>query len=149
MPSNETGEFLEAWHATVRQRKLDLMDRWVADRATLSSPALFLPKKGKPEVTALLADVLASISDYRVTRTWIDGREILLEFDAKVGRMSLQGVDRISLDAEGRLVHLTVFIRPLRGLLALMASIAELQIRRMSFPARVLARARMALRGRP
>lgn len=148
MANQAAAAFLEAWHATVASRDLGHMEAWVAEDATLSSPALFVPKRGRAEVARLLGDVLASISDYRVTRTWIDGRELLLEFDANVGRMKLQGIDRITLGPDGRLTHLTVFIRPFRGLLALMAAIAELEIRRMSLPARALARARMALRGR-
>jgi hypothetical protein len=148
MAPKTTDAFLEAWHATVREKDLARMDPWVADDATLSSPALFVPKRGKAAVKALLADVLASISDYRVTRTWIDGEELLLEFDAHVGRMQLQGIDRITLGPDGRLAHLTVYVRPLRGLLALMAAIGERELRRMSLPRRALARARLAFRGR-
>jgi hypothetical protein len=148
MASNTTDAFLEAWHATVREKDLARMDAWVADDATLSSPALFVPKRGKAAVKALLADVLASISDYRVTRTWIDGNELLLEFDANVGRMQLQGIDRIGLGPDGKLAHLTVFIRPFRGLLALMGAIGELELRRMGLARRIAARTRLALRGR-
>jgi len=43
------------------------------------------------------------------------------------------------------MANLKVFIRPFRGLVAMMTAAAELQIGRMSFPSRLLARLRMAV----
>jgi hypothetical protein len=146
MPSDPAGEFLALWHEAVRRRDLAVMAPAVADEVTLASPALFRPKQGKPEVLALLADVLASLEGYRVTRTWIDGRELLLEFEAAVGDRALRGIDRISLDERGRLARLEVFIRPYRGLVALMSAVASRQIDRLALPARLVARVRMRMR---
>jgi hypothetical protein len=148
MPADPVEGFLASWHEAVTRRDLGIIGPVVAEDVTFSSPALFLPKRGKREVMALLEDVLAALSGYRVTRTWIDGREVLLEFEAAVGDRSLQGIDRISLDERGRLQHLKVFIRPYRGLVALMTAVATRQIDRLGFPARVIARARMRMRVR-
>lgn len=147
MPSDPTAEFLALWHETVTRRELKSIAPVIADDVRLSSPALFVPKQGKREVMALLEDVLASLVGYRVTRTWIDGRELLLEFEATVGGRSLRGIDRITLDERGHLVHLEVFIRPYRGLVALMTAVVSRQIDRLGFPARLFARARLKLRG--
>lgn len=139
--------FLALWHETVERKELGVIAPVVADDVRLSSPALFVPKQGKREVLALLADVLASLEGYRVTRTWIDGRELLLEFEARVGDRSLRGIDRITLDERGHLAHLEVFIRPYRGLVALMTAVVSRQIDRMEFPARLVARLRLKLKG--
>ncbi|MFO0583700.1 MAG: nuclear transport factor 2 family protein [Anaeromyxobacter sp.] len=147
MPSGPVEQFLSLWHEAVARKDLGVLAPRVADDVVLSSPALHRPKQGKAEVMALLGDVAASLEGYRVTRTWVDGPELLLEFEAQVGERSLQGVDRITLDAEGRLQHLKVFIRPYRGLVALMTAVVRRQVDRLAGPARLIARLRLWLRG--
>ena len=133
MPSGHVEQFLSLWHEAVARKDLGALAPAVEDDVVLSSPALHRPKQGKREVLALLADVLASLEGYRVTRTWVDGLEVLLEFEASVGERTLEGIDRITLDPDGRLRHLKVFIRPYRGLVALMTAVAGRQIDRLGF----------------
>jgi hypothetical protein len=146
MPPDLVAEFLTRWHAMIARQDLDVLAPLIADELTFSSPALFRPKRGKTEASPLLRDVLATLRDYRVMRTWVDGREVLLEFEASAGGRALQGIDRISLDERGRMTHLTVYVRPYRGLVAVMTAVARRQIDRLGFPARFVARARMRLR---
>ncbi len=47
-----------------------------------------------------------------------DGVHGLL-FDARVGERSLQGIDLLRSDADGRIAEFTVMIRPASGLIAL------------------------------
>ncbi len=140
--------FLAAWHSTVDKKDIGLMDAWVAEDVQLVSPALYRPKDGKSVVTPLLADVLASLENYKVTKTWTDGSEILLEFDAQVKGYAIQGIDRITLNNEGKMVRLKVFIRPFTGLKALIASVVELQINRLTGFRKVLAQTTFALKSR-
>ncbi len=137
-------KFLEAWHQTVEKKDIHVMDAFVSPDVVLTSPALYHPKKGKDQVIPLLKDVLASFKDYRVTKTWVDGNEILLEFDAQVGNRSLQGIDRITLDSQGKLIHLKVYIRPYSGLTALIGSVIQLAVARqeqgMSRPRKLITR---------
>ncbi len=146
MPSEPADEFLRAWHSAVRENDVARLAPWIADDVRFSSPAVFRPMMGKAAVVALLSDVLASIRNYCVTRTWIDGNEILLEFEASAGKLSVQGIDRVTLDAAGRMAQLTVFVRPFSGLRALMAAVGERQLRRMALHRRILARTRAAVR---
>ncbi len=146
MPSSPAERFLQAWHSAVRENDPALLAPWIAEDVRFSSPAVFRPIQGRDRVVALLADVLASISNYCVTRTWIDGSELLLEFEASAGKLSIQGIDRITLDAGGRMARLAVFVRPFSGLRVLMAAVADRQVRRMALPRRLLARTRAAVR---
>jgi hypothetical protein len=146
MPSAPVEPFLHAWRTAVRENDARLLAPWIAEDVRFSSPAAFRPMQGRERVVALLADVLASISNYCVTKTWIDGAEILLEFEASVGKRSVQGIDRITLDGDGRLTQLAVYIRPFSGLRALMTAVADRQLRRLALPRRILARTRAAVR---
>ena len=106
MRSAPVEPFLQAWRAAVRESDASLLAPWIAEDVRFSSTAVFRPVQGRERVVALLADVLASISNYCVTKTWIDGDEVLLEFEASVGKRSVQGIDRITLDGEGlRAMH--------------------------------------------
>lgn len=146
MVTDPATEFLALWHATVARKDPTLLEPMIAEDVAFSSPALFLPKRGKREVLTFLADVLASLSGYHVTRTWVDGLEILLEFEASAGDRSIEGVDRITLDEHGRMTHLKVFVRPFRGLVAVMTAVANRQIARLKFPERIIARTKMRIR---
>ena len=134
-------KFLEAWHHAIREKNLDLMHDWVTDDVVLYSPAIFIPKKGRSEVEPLLRDVLAVFEGYHVTKTWIDGDEILLEFEARVNEKQLQGIDRISLTPEGKMRQLKVMIRPYNGLVTLMKAVVQRSIDRIPGSKKWLAKA--------
>jgi SnoaL-like domain len=146
MTTDPVRVFLALWHEAVASKDPSRIEPAIADDATFWSPALFVPRRGKREVVALLGDVLASLSSYRVTKTWTDGSEILIEFEASVGDRELDGIDRIRLDDRGRLTDLRVFVRPYRALVAMMTAVADRQIARLRLPARVIARTRMKIR---
>src|SRR5512143_2085161 len=112
MASDPVDTFLAAWHAAVEGKDARPLEPWMADGVQLLSPAFFRPKQGRAEVAAPLSDVAAALSGYRVAKRWTDGNELLLEFDAKVGDLAVRGIDRISLDAAGRMTRLEVWVRP-------------------------------------
>jgi hypothetical protein len=147
-PPSRVEAFLRAWHSTFEAREVALLAPWISDAVVLLSPAVFKPFEGKEEVTALLADVLAALAEYRITRAWVDGGDLLLEFDGKVGALSLQGIDRITLDDEGKIAELRVFIRPFKALVAVMTAVVERQIGRLSLRRRIPARVWFAVRSR-
>ena len=135
-----TTRFIENWHLTITKKDLSYMIEWVTDDVVLYSPALFHPKKGRAEVEPLLRDVLASLEGYKVTKTWIDENEILLEFEATVNGKSLQGIDRITLNSAGKMTQLKVLIRPYNGLTALMKAVVQRNIHRLNGPQRIIAK---------
>jgi hypothetical protein len=57
-------------------------------------------------------------------REWKQGGELALEFRGRVGRLELQGIDLISLDAAGRMRRLDVPMRPINAVIALREAIA-------------------------
>lgn len=144
--------FIAAWHRAVESKALEHMKDLIATDVKLVSPALFQPKVGKATVMELLGDVVASIADYKITKAWVDGNEILFEFNAVVGHYQIQGVDKITLDADGKMVELKVLIRPFTGLKALILAVVTLQMRRaeknMSLKQKLFSRTAFALKSR-
>ena len=49
----------------------------------------------------------------------------MLRFKANVGDLELEGIDYLTLDGEGQVADLTVFMRPMSALTAFNARMAE------------------------
>lgn len=116
---NETKTFLDRWYAFVEKHDPALLDALVAEDAVVSSPAFYSPKQSKPYVMAILNAVMQGFEDFTYTKEWVDGREIILEFETRIGDKKLKGIDRITVNDKGEMAHIEVLIRPLNGLIAL------------------------------
>lgn len=116
---NETRAFLDRWYAFVEKHDPALLDALVAEDAVISSPAFYSPKQSKPYVMAILNAVMQGFEDFAYTKEWVDGREIILEFETRIGDKKLKGIDRITVNDKGEMAHIEVLIRPLNGLIAL------------------------------
>ena len=73
---------------------------------------------------AMLEEGEHTIEGFTYHREWAQGRELALEFRGRVGETELQGIDLITLDAEGRIQNLDVLMRPVNGIVALRERIA-------------------------
>ncbi len=97
----------------------------LADDVVFRSPAVYKPYEGKEQVEQLLRLVATVLENFRYTNEWRDGRTTILFFEANVGDRELQGVDILEEDDGGKIRALTVLIRPLSGLQAVAATMAE------------------------
>ncbi len=114
-----TSEFLKKWHLAVDAREATQFSDLIAGDAKISSPAYWSPKGPKSYVMTILTAVTENFEDFHYTKEWVDGSDILLEFTARVEETNLRGIDRITLNDDGLLVHLEVMIRPINALIAL------------------------------
>ena len=108
-----------AFRAAVEARDLDAATALLADDVTFRSPAVFKPYQGAETVAHLLRTVYGVFEDFRYTdELTADGVHALI-FEARVGDRTLQGMDLIREDDEGRIAEFTVMVRPASGLAAL------------------------------
>ncbi len=121
----ETEKFIAAWHAAVADRDINLLAEHIADDVVFRSPAFWNPRSGKPVLLAVLWAVSELLDDFTYSKEWVDGHEVLMEFDARVGDKSVRGIDRFWLDGQGRITEMEVMVRPLNGLAALAQGMAE------------------------
>lgn len=119
----ETQKFMDGWHAFIAAPSPDLLDPLIAAECAFRSPAFWNPKIGKDISIAVLMAVTRVVSDFRYTKEWTDGREIILEFDAAIetegGSRDVKGIDRITLNEDGQAIDFEVLVRPLNGLMEL------------------------------
>ena len=110
----------------VEARDPDAMAAVLAGDVVFRSPAVHQPYDGQDATMVVLRSVLRVLEDFRYTRSFAeeDGGGHVLEFVARVGDREVQGVD--VLRTSGDLVtELTVLIRPLSGLNAVVERMGE------------------------
>jgi hypothetical protein len=116
--------FLPEWHRIVAERDLAALGAVLAPDVTLGAPPYWSKLAGRELVQHLLGLVVNTIEGFTYHREWRDGVELALEFRGRVGEIELQGIDLVTLDAEGRIRNLDVLMRPLNGIAALRDRIA-------------------------
>jgi hypothetical protein len=97
----------------------------LADDVEFRSPAVYKPYRGKETVEGILRLVATVFENFRYTNEWRDGRTTILFFEANVGDRDLQGIDILEENDDGLVERFTVMIRPLSGLQAVAATMAE------------------------
>ena len=100
-----------------------MIDAFAGD-GILNSPVSFHPFRGRKAVGALLSVLVDVLEDFEYTDEYDSpaGGKALV-FRARVGDRELQGVDLLRFDASGLIADLTVLVRPLSGLQALLAAV--------------------------
>jgi hypothetical protein len=108
---------LRSWHAVAAARDPALLDALLADEVEFRSPAVFAPQKGKALTTLYLSGALTVLGpSLRYVGEWYDERSAVLEFEADLHGVYLQGVDMLRWNADDKLISFTVLVRPMRGL---------------------------------
>ena len=113
-----------AFRKAVEALNLDEMMAPFAEDAVLHSPITHKPFEGRAAIRQILGILLEVFQDFRYTDELdADGVKALV-FRARAGDRDLEGIDLIRFDAAGRIVDLTVFIRPRSAIEALLAEVA-------------------------
>ncbi len=108
---------LRAWHAVVAARDPAMLADLLADEVVFRSPAVFAPQQGKALTTGYLTAAIAVLGPtLRYVAEWYDERSAVLEFEADLDGVFVHGVDMLRWNDAGRLVSVTVMVRPLRGM---------------------------------
>jgi ketosteroid isomerase-like protein len=91
----------------------------LADDVVFHSPVVFKPYEGREAVGVLLRAIFTvSEGTVRYVREVASGDDTVLEFVMEVGGREVNGVDMLTVDADGRIADFTVMIRPMSALLA-------------------------------
>lgn len=118
---------LAVWHRMVAANDLSDLHSILHPQAVFRSPMAHSPYESAQAVALILTTVVQVFQDFRYHRELYseDGRNVVLEFSARVGDRQLKGIDLIRFDEEGRIVEFEVMIRPLSGLQALGAEMGK------------------------
>jgi hypothetical protein len=109
---------LATWHRLLKNRDVAGLKDLLADDAVFHSPVVHTPQEGKAKVTMYLAGAFHVLSkdSFRYVREIVNGREALLEFMVEIDGITVNGVDLIRWNEDGRIVDFKVMLRPLKAI---------------------------------
>ena len=110
-------ELIHKWHEVMKNSELELLDEIIADDATFSSPVVFKPMLGK-EITMMYLSAAGqsfNMQKFQYTKEIHDGMNSVLEFETYIDEISVNGVDIIEWNEDGKIANFKVMIRPFKA----------------------------------
>ena len=110
-------KYIDSWHTIFKSQELDKLDKIIADNAVFTSPVVFKPMEGK-EITKMYlfaAGQSFNMDKFKYIREVHDGTNSVLEFETFIDDISVNGVDMIKWNNEGKIIDFKVMIRPLKA----------------------------------
>jgi hypothetical protein len=100
-------------------KDLDLLRETLHEDVVLHSPILFKGFEGREMALIVLTNVIQVFEDFRYLDEVHGDGSVVLRFAAKVdGKFEIEGIDYLTLDDDGRVTDLTVFLRPQKAVQA-------------------------------
>jgi len=108
---------MDAWHEFVRTKNSSAFSEILADNVSFHSPVVHTPQVGKTITLMYLeaAQDVFSNGGFSYARELVGERDAMLEFNAEIKGVFVNGVDMISWDEEGKITEFKVMIRPLKA----------------------------------
>lgn len=99
----------------------DAIDALLAEDVVFTSPVAFRPYTGKAATALILRTVFTVFEDFKYVRQVVssDGRDAVLEFEAKVDGKHINGADFLRSNDDGLIEDFKVMVRPLSAAQAL------------------------------
>ncbi len=113
-----TIDTLSTWHALVESRNARGLDSLLADNVVFHSPVVHTPQVGKAITVQYLSAAFYVFfnESFKYVREVIGPSDAVLEFQVEIDGISVNGVDMLKWDGEGRIVEFKVLIRPLKAI---------------------------------
>jgi aspartate racemase len=109
---------LASWHQLVQGRSMKGLDSLLSEQVVFHSPVVHTPQVGKAVTTQYLAAAFQVFfnDSFRYTRELEGARDAVLEFQVEIEGISVNGVDMLRWDDDGKIVEFKVMLRPLKAI---------------------------------
>jgi hypothetical protein len=123
-----TTETLEAWHAIVRTRDLKGLEALLADDVVFHSPVVHTPQIGKTITMQYLSAAFYVFfnESFQYVRETTAANDAVLEFTVDIDGISVNGVDMLKWNDQGKIIEFKVMIRPLKAIHLIQQKMAAL-----------------------
>jgi thymidine kinase len=124
---NKTRAYLKKWHEGLISNDPKLLDEILDESCVFTSPIVFKPIEGKEMSKLYLmgAGQTFDMNRFEYVRELVDGLDSVLEFETYIGDTSVNGVDIIRWNDDGKIVDFKVMVRPLKAINALQQKMSE------------------------
>ena len=114
---SEAKNLIHKWHKVFESDDLKMLDEIIADNAVFSSPVVFKPMQGK-EITLMYLHAAGqsfNMEKFKYTKEIHDDMNSVLEFETYIDDISVNGVDMIEWNEDGKISSFKVMIRPFKA----------------------------------
>tara|TARA_X000000950_G_scaffold283688_1_gene385087 strand:+ start:3890 stop:4285 length:396 start_codon:yes stop_codon:yes gene_type:complete len=108
---------IKKWHKVIETDNQELLNDIIADNAIFSSPVVFKPMEGR-EITMMYLNAAGesfNMEKFEYTKEIHDGMNSVLEFETYIDEISVNGVDMIEWNEDGKISNFKVMIRPYKA----------------------------------
>lgn len=108
---------LAVWHDFMKSQDPGRLDALLADNVVFLSPVVHTPQVGK-DITMMYLTAAGNVlgnDSFRYVRELTSDDDSILEFQLELDGISINGVDMIKWNKEGKIVEFKVMVRPLKA----------------------------------
>ncbi|MCG8311741.1 MAG: nuclear transport factor 2 family protein [Pseudomonadales bacterium] len=109
---------IEAWHKLMDSESMDELEDLLADDVVFQSPVVHTPQEGKA-ITALYLKsagmMFKANTGFHYENEWYSENSAVLEFEAEINGIKINGVDMIFWNKENKIERFRVMLRPLKA----------------------------------
>ncbi len=107
---------LDTWHEIAASGDASRLEDILAPDCVFFSPVVYKPQPGR-DITRLYltAAFQVLLPDFKYTKEVVSGQHAVLEFEALVDGVTINGVDIMTFDDAGRICEFKVMVRPLKA----------------------------------
>ena len=118
---------LARWHEIIKQGDPALLDELLADDCVFHSPVVHTPQEGRELTRLYLTGAMQVLNDgFHYVKEVVSDRHAVLEFVCEVDGITVNGVDIISFNEQGKIEEFKVMVRPLKAINMLHAKMRDM-----------------------
>ncbi|MFO7672759.1 MAG: hypothetical protein R6V74_03535 [Lutibacter sp.] len=111
---------LKSWHTFLATKNPKILDELLSDEVIFYSPIVWVPQEGK-QITKLYLMAAMEVfgdenSNFMYVKQVIDDKQFILEFVTMIDGVTVNGVDMIELNDDGKIISFKVMVRPLKAI---------------------------------
>jgi SnoaL-like protein len=109
---------LQKWRGFVKSQDRDVLWNLLHPDVVFESPVVHTPQRGRDITFKYLTSATKVLGGpaFSYLGEWTSGSGAVLEFSTEVDGITINGVDIIGFDADDRITHFKVMVRPLKAI---------------------------------
>jgi hypothetical protein len=109
---------LDKWYGFMTSHDHAALKELLHPDAVFESPVVHSPQRGRDIVFKYLAaaEQVLGGPGFTYVGEWRNATSAVLEFENEIEGIKINGIDMITFDAEGRITHFKVMVRPLKAI---------------------------------
>jgi hypothetical protein len=121
-------EMSKKWHAVALSSDENAISALLHEDAVFESPVVHTPQRGKPITVKYLASAgkVFSNTGFHYVGEWEGKNSLILEFNAEINGIKIDGIDMITWDEDGLITNFKVMVRPLKAMNILHQKMGEI-----------------------